>query len=282
MSSICLIDGTYELYRAFFGAPPRVSGDGREVGAAYGLGRSLWSLRQRGDFTHYAIAFDTVIESFRNDLFDGYKTGEGVPPQLFAQFPLAEELARALGFEVLSMIEFEADDALATLAELADRSGRFEKVWIASPDKDLMQCVRTDRVVVWDRSRSKVYDEPAVVEKFGISPESIPDYLALVGDSADGIPGVPGWGAKSASTVLGVVKHLEAIPREVGAFPGRLRGAAALLQSLNAHSEEVLLYRVLATLRRDVPVSQDFDTYLPREPDLAALTQLEALGLVSS
>jgi 5'-3' exonuclease len=282
LSSVCLIDGTYELYRAFFGAPPRVGPKGLEVGAAFGLGRSLWALKKQGKFSHYAVAFDTVIESFRNELFDGYKTGEGVPRELFAQFPLAEELARALGFRVLSMVEFEADDGLASAAHICDTSGRFDQVWIASPDKDLMQCVKGSRVVTWDRARSKIYAETDVVEKFGVPPESIPDYLALVGDTADGIPGVPGWGAKSASTVLGRYKHLEAIPRSPQELEVQLRGAPQLLRNLVDSGDQVLLYRRLATLVLTAEVPTDIDAYELSLPDRTTLEALGAESIVAS
>lgn len=251
---IHLIDGTYELFRAYFGAPPATAPDGRQVGAVRGLMRSLASLLAEPGVTHVACAFDTVIESFRNDLFAGYKTSEGVDPELLAQFPLAEEATRALGIACWSMIECEADDALATAALHYAADPTVEQVRIGSPDKDLAQCVRGDRVVLLDRRRNLVLDEGAVVEKFGVAPASIPDWLALVGDAADGIPGVPRWGAKSASTVLARYGRLEEIPADGARWDVKVRGAASLSASLEGMREEALLYRRLATLRTDVPL----------------------------
>ena len=253
---IHLIDGTYELFRSFYGAPPRKAPDGSEVGATLGLVRSLLPLLAAPGTTHVACAFDHVIESFRNDLYPGYKTGAGVAPALFAQFPLAEEAVSALGIVVWPMVEFEADDALATaVARFRDASG-VEQVVLCSPDKDLAQCVSGTQVVCWDRRRDIVYDEDGIVEKYGVHPQSIPDWLALVGDSADGYPGVPGWGAKSASAVLARYEHLEAIPKDSqqwGLTPGRAR---RLAESLHDHAQEVELYRRLATLRTDVPLKE--------------------------
>jgi 5'-3' exonuclease len=253
---IHLVDGTYELFRAHFGAPEAVAPDGRAVGATVGLLRSLLSLLREDGVTHVACAFDTVIESFRNDLFPGYKTGEGVPEELLAQFPLAERAARALGLVVWSMVEFEADDALATAAARADAIPAVEQVVICSPDKDLAQCVRASRVICLDRSRRRLYDRAGVLEKFGVPPASIPDWLALVGDDADGIPGVPRWGARSAATVLAHYEHLEAIPDGEMQWGVAVRGAAGLAQSLRQHRSEAALYRLLATLRTDVPLAE--------------------------
>ena len=208
--NVHLVDGTYELFRAFYGAPAARSPDGDEVGAARGLLRSLVALLNQPTTTHLAIAFDQVIESFRNELFDGYKTGDGIDEDLWAQFPLAEELAAALGLVVWPMVEFEADDAIATAAGRFARSKQVDRVLLASPDKDLAQCVQGERVVLLDRMRDRVIDEAGVHEKWGVAPASIPDLLALVGDAADGIPGVPRWGAKSAAAVLRVHEHLEA------------------------------------------------------------------------
>lgn len=250
-----LVDGTYELFRAFFGAP-QVRHDGREVGATRGILKSLFALLREPEVTHVGIAFDTVIESFRNELFDGYKTGEGVPEELMSQFPLAERAAEALGITTWRMVEFECDDALATFAARADADQAVEQVVICSPDKDLAQCIRGSRVVCLDRMRRRVLDEAGVVEKFGIGPASIPDWLALVGDDADGIPGVPRWGAKSASAVLAHYGHLEAIPDEASKWQVRVRGADALAESLRNHRIEVGLYRRLATLRTDVPLGE--------------------------
>jgi 5'-3' exonuclease len=253
---IHLVDGTYELFRAHFGAPEAAAPDGRAVGATVGLLRSLLSLLREDGVTHVACAFDTVIESFRNDLFPGYKTSEGVPEELLAQFPLAERAARALGLVVWSMVEFEADDALASGATQADALPDVEQVVICSPDKDLAQCVRGTRVVCLDRSRRRLYDRSGVLEKFGVAPESIPDWLALVGDDADGIPGVPRWGARSASALLAHYGHLEAIPEHESQWKVPVRGAAALALSLREHRQQVALYRLLATLRTDVPLAE--------------------------
>ena len=257
--NIHLVDGTYELFRNHFGAPPKKAPDGREVGATLGLLRSLLMLVTSPGVTHVAVAFDHVIESFRNDLFAGYKTGEGVDPKLLAQFPLAEEAVSALGVVVWPMVEFEADDALATAAARFKKNKSVEQVLICSPDKDLAQLVSGDRVVCWDRRRDIVIDEAGVVEKFGVRPQSIPDWLALVGDSADGYPGIPGWGAKSASAVLSHYEHMESIPDDPVKWklssisPGR---AASLAESLSQRREEALLYKKLATVREDVPLKE--------------------------
>ena len=253
-----LVDGTYELFRSYFGAP-KVVHNGVEVGATRGILRSMHYLLREPDVTHVAVAFDTVIESFRNDLFDGYKTSVGVPDDLMAQFPLAEQACEALGMAVWRMIEFEADDALATWAARANADSRVDQVVICSPDKDLRQCVRGTRVVCLDRMRKVVIDELGVVEKFGISPASIPDWLALVGDDADGIPGVTRWGARSAAAVLAYYQHLEAIPDEVSKWKVNIRGSAALAESLRDHRIEVALYRTLATLREDVPLAESLE-----------------------
>ena len=209
---IHLVDGTYELFRAYFGAPKATGANGSEVGATRGILWSLLSLLRDDRVTHVACAFDHVIESFRNDLFPGYKTSEGVPEDLLAQFPLAERATRALGLVTWPMVEFEADDALATAATRWGDAPEVEQVLICTPDKDMTQCVRDGRIVCFDRMRRKMIDEAAVVEKFGVPPASIADWLALVGDSADGYPGVPRWGAKSAAAVLAHYGHLEAIP----------------------------------------------------------------------
>ena len=224
-----LVDGTYELFRSYFGAP-KVIHNGAEVGATRGILRSLHSLLREDGVTHVGVAFDTVIESFRNDLFLGYKTSYGVPDDLMSQFPLAERAVEALGVVAWRMIEFEADDALATFAARAAADPVVDQVVIASPDKDLRQCVRGTRVVCLDRMRRVVIDEAGVVEKFGIPPASIPDWLALVGDDADGIPGVPRWGARSAAQVLAHYGHLEAIPDDESQWSIPVRGAAALAE----------------------------------------------------
>jgi 5'-3' exonuclease len=257
--NIHLIDGTYELFRNYFGAPKRQSPDGREVGATVGLLRSLIALLGQPGVTHVGCAFDHVIESFRNKLYAGYKTGEGIEPELFRQFPLAEKVVGALGIVVWQMIEFEADDALATAAARFRDANRVDQVLICSPDKDLTQSVRGKKVVCWDRRREIVYDEKGVVEKFGVTPESIPDWLALVGDAADGYPGIKGWGAKSASAVLARYKHLESIPTNHQKWNVAVSRAQSLSEDLERHREEALLFRKLATLREDVPLRESLD-----------------------
>ncbi len=256
---IHLVDGTYELFRNHFGAPPKKAPDGRQVGATLGLLRSLLMLLTSPGVTHVGVAFDHVIESFRNELFPGYKTGEGVDPNLLAQFPLAEEAVAALGVVVWPMVEFEADDALATAAARFKKSKSVEQILICSPDKDLSQLVSGNKIVCWDRRREIIIDEAGVLEKYGVAPHSIPDWLALVGDSADGYPGIPGWGAKSASVVLSHYGHLEKIPDNPAKWqvssisPGR---AASLAESLAQRREEARLYKKLATVREDVPLKE--------------------------
>jgi 5'-3' exonuclease len=253
---IHLVDGTYELFRAFYGPPPRKAPDGREVGATVGLLRNLLSLITNSGATHIGCAFDHVIESFRNDLFPGYKTGAGIDPDLLAQFTIAEEAVAALGIVVWPMVEFEADDALATATTRFKDDPAVEQIVICSPDKDLAQLVVGDRVVSWDRRRDIVYDEGAVIEKYGVRPGSIPDWLALVGDSADGIPGVPTWGAKSAAALLSKYEHIEDIPDDPlqwGLSAGRAR---RLEENLTAHREAAFLYRRLTTLRQDAPLEE--------------------------
>ncbi len=275
----CFIDGTFELFRAFYGAPSQRSSSDQEVGASVALGRSLLSLKRQANFTHFAVAFDTVIESFRNRLFAGYKTGDGIDPALLSQFALAERVTHALGFRVLSMIEFEADDGLASATQLFLSLPEVEKITIASPDKDLMQMVGP-RVVTWDRLRNKEYDATAVVAKMGIEPASIPDYLALVGDAADGIPGIPRWGAKSAATVLAHYRHLEQIPTDHRLWVTPVRGAQALAEQWAQHRELGLLYRELATLRRDVPLELCPADFLYQGADERQVHSLELeLGL---
>jgi len=269
-----VIDGTYELYRAHFGAPSASARDGREVGATRGLMRSLLVLLGEPDVTHVGCAFDHVIESFRNQLFAGYKTGEGIEPALYAQFPLAEEACRALGVVTWPMIDFEADDALATMAARGAADAAVTQVVICSPDKDLTQCVEGQRVVCRDRMRNRLFDVAGVEERLGVAPASVPDYLALVGDSADGIPGVPRWGAKSAAAVLAHHAHLEQIPDDAARWGVKVRGASALAQSLAGAREEARLYRTLATLRRDAPLEETPEALRWRGPDEAALRAL--------
>jgi 5'-3' exonuclease len=275
---IHLIDGTYELFRAFYAVPSSVGAHGQEVGAARAFCRSLAGWLGRGRATHVAVAFDTVIESFRNDLFDGYKTGEGIDPALFSQFPVVERVSRALGLVTWSMHDFVADDALATFAARAAADARVEQVLLCTPDKDLTQCVQGARVVLHDRYADKTLDEAGVVSKFGVSPGSIPDYLALVGDTADGIPGVPRWGAKAASTLLSRFGHLERIPDDPLAWDVAVRGKEALARALREHRHEVALYRRLATLRPDVPLVETVDDLAfrgaPRDELLAVCAEI--------
>ena len=275
---LIVVDGTYELFRAYYGAPRKSSLGGGEVGAAVGIARSMQALRGSGEATHLAVAFDTVIESFRNQLLASYKTGEGIEPDLFAQFPLAEEVVEALGIKVLRMIEFEADDALASLSEAGAAEESFERVLIATPDKDLLQCVRGERVVTWDRMRQKYYDEAGVVAKLGVAPASVPDYLALVGDTADGIPGLPRFGARTAALILATYEHLEQIPADVAAWDpellSQLRGAKTLAQTLRDRSEDALLFRTVATLRRDLTLFRSWDELRPAAPDRQRLAAL--------
>ena len=256
---IHLIDGTYELFRNFFGAPPKKAPTGQEVGATLGLVRSLLMLLTSPGVTHVGVAFDHVIESFRNDLYAGYKTGAGVDPNLLAQFPLAEKAVAALGVVVWPMVKFEADDALATATARFKKNKAVEQIVVCSPDKDLAQLVDGERIVCWDRRREIVLDEPGVVAKFGVKPQSIPDWLGLVGDAADGFPGIPGWGAKSAASVLARFEQIEAIPDDPTRWklksisPGR---AASLAANLAQRRDEAYLYRTLATLRYDVPLKE--------------------------
>ena len=252
-----LVDGTYELFRAYFALPSIAAPDGREVGAVRGLVQTLLTLLRQPDVTHVAVAFDSVIRSFRNDLFDGYKTGEDTPTELLAQFPLAERAAAALGLVVWPMADFEADDALGTAAGRWQDAPGVEQIVLCSPDKDLSQVVRGDRVVTLDRRREVVTDEAGVREKFGVSPASIPDYLGLVGDSADGIPGIPRWGAKGTAQVLDHYGHIEQIPADAADWAVNVRGAKSLAVSLSDNMAAALLYRQLATLHLDVPIAED-------------------------
>jgi 5'-3' exonuclease len=253
---IHLVDGTYELFRNHFGAPPRTSPDGREVGATLGLLRSLLMLVTTPGVTHVACAFDHVIESFRNDLYAGYKTGAGVDLNLLAQFSLAEEAVAALGLVVWPMVEFEADDALSSATARFKRDAEVDQIVICSPDKDLAQLVSGNHIVGWDRRRNLFIDEAGVVAKFGVRPQSIPDWLGLVGDAADGFPGIPGWGAKSAAAVLARYERLEAIPADPHAWGLPASRAARLAESLTQHLDEALLFRKLATLREDAPLQE--------------------------
>ena len=251
-----LVDATYELFRAFFGAPAASDAAGRPVGAVRGLLATLVSLLREPGVTHVACAFDHVIESFRNELFPGYKTSEGVAPELLAQFHPAERAAAALGVVVWPMVEFEADDALATAAARLRDEPEVEQVVICSPDKDLSQCIVGTRVICRDRRRRLDRDAAGVVARFGVPPSSIPDWLALVGDAADGIPGVPGWGEKSASAVLARYLTIDAIPDEQALWGVDVRNPDRLAAALRGHRVEAALYRRLATLRTDVPLAE--------------------------
>ncbi|MEX1296802.1 MAG: 5'-3' exonuclease H3TH domain-containing protein [Candidatus Limnocylindrales bacterium] len=275
---IHLLDATYELFRAHFGRPPRAGADGEPVGATLGVVESVLSLLREDGVTHLGCATDHVIRSWRNERYAGYKTDEGMPPELLAQFPLVEEALRALGVIVWPMVDFEADDGLAAAAARFADDPAVERVVILSPDKDMAQCVREDgRVVTFDRRQGRFFDADDVARKFGVRPASIPDYLALVGDAADGYPGLPGWGAKSTATVLSRYPHLEDIPDAVSAWDLRVRGAASLARSLAEHRDQALLFRELATLRTDAPIPQsDPDELRWRGVDRPAFEALAA------
>ena len=248
-----LIDGTYELFRHFFAMPAAADASGQEIGAVRGVLTSVLSMIEHGA-THIAVATDHVVESFRNDLYPGYKTSEGVPPELLSQFPILERALEAMGVVVWGMVYFEADDALASAAGKAAQDERVEQVLICTPDKDLSQCVVGSRVVQLDRRRDLLRDEAGVVAKFGVMPQSIPDYLAVVGDSADGFPGVSGWGPKAAALTLSQYRHLEDIPKDWGQWHPSIRSARRLSESLLNSWNDAVLFRRLATLRLDVPV----------------------------
>jgi 5'-3' exonuclease len=253
---IHLVDGTYELFRAHFGAPPKKSTSGQEVGATVGLLRSMLLLLSDPEVTHVAVAFDHVIESFRNKMYKGYKSSEGVDLIILNQFPVAEAAIKALGLVTWPMVKFEADDAIATAAAKFKKVKSVEQIVICSVDKDLTQMVDGDRVICWDRRREILLNEKGVIEKFGVAPESIPDFLALVGDTADGYPGIQGWGEKSTATVLAKYKHIENIPNDptkLGLSVGR---ATTLLDNLQKNYKDALLFRELSTLRTDVPLKE--------------------------
>ncbi|MCU0269518.1 MAG: flap endonuclease [Acidimicrobiales bacterium] len=278
-----LVDGTYELFRYFFALPSHVTADGREVAAARGVLGSMVGLLEDGA-THVGIATDHVIESFRNDLWPGYKTGAGVDPALLAQFGLLEEVLAAAGFVVWPMVEVEADDALASAAAVSAADVRVEQVRICTPDKDLGQCVVGDRVVQVDRRKATVLDEAGVTAKFGVPPGSIPDWLGLVGDSADGFPGLPGWGAKGAATVLARYGHLGEIPPDGRDWDVSVRGAAKLAAVLQQQYDDALLFRRLATLVGDAlpGLSVDDLAWTGPRPDFADLARrIDAPNLVA-
>lgn len=255
---IYLVDGTYELFRHYYALPSAKDAAGREVAAVRGVLASMLGMLKAGA-THLAVATDHVVESFRNDLWAGYKTSEGVEADLLAQFPLLEEVLAAAGIVVWPMVEFEADDALAAGAMAAAKDARVEQVVICTPDKDLAQVVGGTRIVQLSRRTGVTLDEAGVVAKFGVPPESIPDYLGLVGDAADGYPGLKGWGAKSTAAVLGKFRHLEEIPKDWREWHVNVTGAAALAATLERERENALLFRRLATLRTDIELFQDVE-----------------------
>lgn len=255
---IYLVDGTYELFRHYYALPSAKDENGQEIAAVRGVVQSVLGMAGNGA-THLAVATDHVIESFRNGLWSGYKTSDGVEPDLLAQFPLLEEALSAAGFVVWPMVEFEADDALAAAAVAAARDPRVEQVVICTPDKDLAQCVRGTRIVQLNRRTNVTLDEPGVIKKFGIPPESIPDYLALVGDAADGYPGLPGWGAKSSAAVLAKFGHLESVPANHLEWQVRVTNASGLADTLRREWDLALLFRTLATLRTDIALFDDVE-----------------------
>ena len=270
---IHLIDGTYELFRHYYALPSARDPDGREVGAVRGVLASVLAMINSGA-TYIGVATDHVIESFRNRLWPGYKTGEGIEPDLWSQFPLLEEALTALGVTLWPMVEFEADDALATASAIAERSRAVDRVLIYTPDKDLAQCVRGTRVAQFIRRTREVRDERAVIAKFGVRPESIPDYLALVGDAADGYPGLRGWGAKSSAAVLAKYLHLEAIPEDGTTWGVNAAQPAALGRTLVRERERALLFRDLATLRTEIPLFESVEELRWKGP----LPSFAALG----
>lgn len=275
--NIHLIDGTYELFRHHFGAPSALDRDGLEVGGVRGVLASLLGMLDAGA-THMAVATDHVIESFRNELWPGYKTGAGIPPELHSQFRLLEDGLGAMGMQVWAMEGLEADDGLASGAARAARDPRVECVYICTPDKDLSQCVVGNRVVQWDRRRGEVRNEAGVIAKFGVPPASIPDYLALVGDSSDGFPGVPGWGAKSTATVLARYRHLEHIPGRAEAWDVAVRGAKRLADALLTHRANAFLFRDLATLREGAVLFKDVDELAWNGPERRFEDLAERMG----
>jgi 5'-3' exonuclease len=276
--NVHLLDGTYELFRHYYAMPKQLDKDGHEAAAIVGVLGSVLGMVE-GGATHLGVATDHVIESFRNDLWPGYKTSAGIEPDLLAQFHPLEAALRDMGVLVWAMEEFEADDALASAAALAAQSPEVEQVIICTPDKDLSQCVVGDRVVQFDRRKRELRDARGVVARFGVGPASIPDYLALVGDSADGFPGVPGWGEKASSVVLGKYPHLESIPRVATEWGVAVRGAARLAASLEKHRELALLFRRLATLRTDFPAFADLEELRWRGPTAAFEQTAQRLGV---
>ncbi|HEY1527105.1 MAG TPA: 5'-3' exonuclease H3TH domain-containing protein [Candidatus Angelobacter sp.] len=262
---VYVIDGTYELFRHFFAVPSAKDANGQEIGAVRGVVTSVLSMIEKGA-THLGVATDHVVESFRNDLYHGYKTSEGVPAELLSQFPILEEALESMGVRVWAEVYFEADDALASAAAKAADDEGVGQVLICTPDKDLGQCVAGTRVVQLDRRRDLLRDEAAVVAKFGVRPQSIPDYLAVVGDSADGFPGIAGWGLKAATLVLSQYPHLEDIPKEWRTWHPSIKKARTLSESLFSAWDDALLFRTLATLRLDVPVFDSVEDLLWKGP----------------
>ena len=256
---VYLVDGTYELFRHYFAVPKALDSRGREVGAVRGVLGSILAM-MRGGVTHIGVATDHVIESFRNDLWPDYKTGEDIESDLLSQFPILEEVLSAAGIVVWPMVDVEADDALASAVALALKDPRVEQVVICSPDKDLAQCVQASRVVQLARGTGVIMDEAGVIAKFGVSPGSIPDYLALVGDSADGYPGLPGWGARSTSAVLARFGHIESIPVSAHDWHVNVMNSASLADTLARQRELALLFRTLAILKSDIPLFENVDS----------------------
>ncbi len=274
--NVHLLDGTYELFRHHYALPSSTNADGQEVAATRGVCGSVLGLLEDGA-THVAVATDHVIESFRNELWPGYKDGSGIDPDLLSQFGLLEDALRALGVVVWPMVEHEADDGLASGATLASADDRVERVLICTPDKDLAQCVEGQRVVQFNRRERKIIDEQGVIAKFGVPPVSIPDYLALVGDSADGYPGLRGWGKKSAAVVLARYGRLEDIPDDPERWDVELRGKARLAERLRDDRELALLFRTVATVVRDAPTSESVDALYWRGPQESLATLADTI-----
>jgi 5'-3' exonuclease len=264
--NVFLVDGTYELFRHFYAVPRMTGADGLEMGAVRGVIGSMLRLLEE-EVTHLGVATDHVVESFRNELWPGYKSSDGLDPEILGQFAPLEDALEALGLVVWKTVRYEADDALASAAIRAAGDERVEQVFVCTPDKDLAQVVDGSRIVQFDRRNGAVRDEDGVCEKFGVGPGSIPDYLALMGDAADGFPGVKGWGAKSAATVLARYRRLDDIPDDAAAWDVRVRGAAKLARALSAAREEAALFRDLATLRTTLPVFDHVDELLWKGPD---------------
>jgi len=275
---VYLVDGTYELFRHFFALPSSLDANGQEIAAVRGVLASVLSMIESGA-THIGVATDHVVESFRNGLYPGYKTSEGVPPELLSQFPILEEALDAMGVVVWPMVEFEADDALASAAAGAAADQQVERVFICTPDKDLAQCVVGKRVVQMDRRREIVRDEVGIFEKFGVKPASIPDYLAVVGDSADGYPGIAGWGVKAAALAFRQYPHLEDIPKDWQHWHPSIRRARPLSESLFSAWDDALLFRTLATLRLDVPVFNTIEDLRWKGPRASFEEQSRRLSL---